>query len=227
MAKVKIQNIEPKPLIINEIDITICGTSPLIVHAWAEKSKREMFEKQTQTKTTPKHSIKIPYNDFMDSLYWLTERPAHGINSEEAELIWENTLKNGARFGFPVAGIKQSIIKGAYRAGLAVVQTELRGTFFLAGATKHSTSDYAEIISPEPPEIREDMVRVGGQSKGPDIRYRAEFKEWEIPFKLRYLANGKYSIEQIVSFINYGGFVIGIGEWRPEKDGQYGMYKLK
>ena len=26
---------------------------------------------------------------------------------------------------------------------------------------------------------------------------------------------------------NAGGFATGIGEWRPKKDGQYGMYKLK
>jgi hypothetical protein len=27
--------------------------------------------------------------------------------------------------------------------------------------------------------------------------------------------------------VNYGGFCVGIGEWRPEKKGQFGMYELK
>jgi hypothetical protein len=64
-------------------------------------------------------------------------------------------------------------------------------------------------------------------SKSADIRYRAEFKEWRIPLKLKYMRDGKYSLQQILNMINYGGFCTGIGEWRPEKDGQFGMYHLE
>lgn len=225
MAK-KDTNIVIRPLELEEVEIAITGTTPLIVHAWDEKAKREMLEKQQGKKTSAKYSIKIPMNDFMASMYWLTDMPEPGENDEDAEQIWENAVANDARFGFPVTGIKQSIISGAYRAGLDVKQTELRGTFFLKGLTEHSTNDIAEIIG-DTPEIREDMVRVGGMSKSADIRYRAEFNNWEIPLKLQYFKNGKYTLEQILNFINYGGFMVGIGEWRPEKDGQFGMYQLK
>jgi hypothetical protein len=34
-------------------------------------------------------------------------------------------------------------------------------------------------------------------------------------------------LEQLLNIVNAGGFAVGIGEWRPEKDGQYGMYYLK
>lgn len=224
MAK-KDVNIIIKPLELEEIEVRIKGTTPLIVHAWDEKAKREMLEKQQGKKTSAKHSIKIPMNDFMASMYWLTDMPEPGENDEDAEQIWENAVANDARFGFRVTGIKQSIISGAYRAGLDVKMTELRGTFYLKGATEHSTNDIAEIIG-DTPEIREDMVRVGGMSKSADIRYRAEFNNWEIPLKLQYFKNGKYTLEQILNFINYGGFMVGIGEWRPEKDGQFGMYRL-
>ena len=44
---------------------------------------------------------------------------------------------------------------------------------------------------------------------------------------MEYPKNGKYNLEQLLNLINYGGFVTGIGEWRPEKDGQHGMYRLK
>lgn len=104
--------------------------------------------------------------------------------------------------------------------------TELRGTFFLSGATDASTIDYAEIVGSKP-AMREDTVKVGGMSKSADIRYRAEFSEWEIPLKLKYMKNGKYSLEQLLNMVNYGGFCCGIGEWRPERDGQLGMYELK
>lgn len=225
MAKKATATIEVKPMELETVDISIVGTSPLIVHAWSVKAKRQILDTQTGKKMK-KHDIKIPFNDFMSSMYWLTEMPEEGVDDEDAERIWTEAVEGGAKFGFPVTGIKQSIITGAYRAGLDVKQTELRGTFFLSGATEASTSDIAEIIG-STPEPREDMVRVGGISKSADIRYRAEFTDWEIPLKLTYHKNGKYTLEQILNFVNYGGFVVGIGEWRPEKDGQFGMYRIK
>ena len=34
------------------------------------------------------------------------------------------------------------------------------------------------------------------------------------------------SLEQIINIINAGGYVCGVGEWRPERDGQYGMFHV-
>lgn len=226
MATAKKSNvIDIRPISIETVDITIKGTTPLIVHAWSHKAKQEILDKQRGKKVGAKHSIKVPMNDLIESLYWLTEQPELGDNDEDAEQNYLNALDNGAKFGFPVTGIKQSIITGAYRAGLDVKQTELRGTFFLEGATEASTIDIAEIVGPDP-VIREDMVKVGGMSKSADIRYRGEFQQWEIPLRLKYNSEGKYSLEQILNFVNFGGFVTGIGEWRPERDGQFGMYTL-
>lgn len=218
--------IDIKPINIDTVELTISGVTPLIVHAWSHKAKQEMLDKQRGKKVSAKHCIKIPFNDLIGSLYWLTEQPELGENDDEAEQNFYGAIENGAKFGFPVTGIKQSIITGAYRAGLDVKQTELRGTFFLEGATEASTVDVAEIVGPEP-TIREDMVKVGGMSKSADIRYRGEFNNWEIPLRLKYNRDGKYSLEQILNMVNFGGFVVGIGEWRPERDGQFGMYQLK
>lgn len=41
------QIIEVKPLEIEEVEIRITGNTPLIVHAWSEKAKKEMLDKQT------------------------------------------------------------------------------------------------------------------------------------------------------------------------------------
>lgn len=226
MATKKATAIEIKPINIETVNITIKGTTPLIIHAWSHKAKQEMLDKQRGKKVGAKHDIKIPINDFMASLYWLTEQPAPGANDDEAESNWLDAIEKGAKFGFPVTGIKQSIITGAYRAGLDVKQTELRGTFFLDGLTESSTADIAEIVGPLP-EMREDMVKLAGRNSVADIRYRGEFKTWEIPLRLKYICDGKYSLEQILNMVNFGGFMVGIGEWRPEKDGQFGMYELK
>lgn len=226
MATKSASTIEIKPINIETVNITIVGTTPLVIHAWSHKAKQEMLDKQRGKKVGAKHEIKIPINDFMASLYWITEQPELGKTDEEADANWQAAIDAGAKFGFPVTGIKQSIIKGAYRAGLDVTQTELRGTLFFEGATEASTIDVAEIVGPTP-VIREDTVRVGGMSKTADIRYRGEFKQWEIPLRLKYNRDGKYSLEQILNMVNFGGFGVGIGEWRPERNGQFGMYQLK
>ncbi|MBQ2680611.1 MAG: hypothetical protein IJF97_01595 [Eggerthellaceae bacterium] len=223
--KKTVDSIGIRPINIHTVEFTIRGTSPLIVHAWSHKAKQEMLDKQRGKKVTSKHAIKIPVNDFIESMYWLTEQPELGETDEEAEANYVNAIERGARFGFPCNAIKASIISGAYRAGLDVKQTELRGTFFIEGATDASTIDLAEITGPAP-EMREDMVKVGGMSKVADIRYRGEFREWEIPLRMRYNADGKYSLEQILNMVNFGGFVCGVGEWRPEREGQFGMYEL-
>ena len=72
--------------------------------------------------------------------------------------------------------------------------------------------------------MREDMVRVGMGTA--DIRYRGEFRNWSTDLTITYNANGKYSIEQIINIINAGGYSCGIGEWRPERDGQNGMFHV-
>lgn len=236
MATKKTETLEIRPLKIQKAQFIIRGVSPLIVHAWSHKAKQEILDKETKnTGGKVKHVKKSPCADFMDCLYWLTEAPSvvtdHALDrddlNEEAVIEeWKNAIESGARFGFPVNGIKQSIIMGAKRAGLDVVGTELKGSFFLSGATENSTTDIAEIITPEPPIMREDMVVVGGMSKAPDIRYRPEFKTWEIPLNIRYNATGKYTLEQILNCVNAGGFACGIGEWRPERDGQHGMYEI-
>lgn len=208
------------------VEFKIVGDTPLIVHAWDEKAKRMMLEKQIGKAAKTKHEIKVPTNDFINSLYWLTEKPQNGIDDADAQANFDAAIAAGAKFGFSIGGIKQSFITGAARGGLDVRMTELRGAFFFEGNTEASNFDFAEIVGPAP-VMREDMVKVGGMSKTADIRYRGEFKQWEIPLKMRINKNGKYSIEQILNCVTMGGFVTGIGEWRPERDGQFGMYSLQ
>lgn len=226
MASKKNVTVDIKPMELELAEMTIEGTTPLIVHAWDEKAKQMILDKQRGKATKTKHEIKIPVNDFINSLYWLTEKPENGSTDEEAEANFQEAIDGGAKFGFSLGGIKQSIIMGAKRGGLDVVGTELKASFFLRGATEASTFDLAEIVG-DIPEMREDMVRVGGMSKSADVRYRGMFTHWEIPMLIEYNRNGKYSLEQLMNCVNVGGFACGIGEWRPEKDGQFGMYRLK
>ena len=147
-------------------------------------------------------------------MYWLTKKP------EPTPESFEEAVKDGAKWGFPVCAVKQSANSSAYRLGWVKNQMELRGAYFLE-------TEFGNMFEIQGciPEIREDMVRISGGTA--DIRYRAEFKNWYAEMTLNYNASGNLTLEQILNCINAGGYCCGLGEWRPEKDGDYGRYHIE
>ena len=206
--------IEIRPIEIKKVTIRIVGDTPLIMHAWSEKAKRMMLEAQMGVAKGKKKDAKNPVDDFIRSMYWLTPMPEDGTMES-----FEEAIANGARFGFPVTAFKQAAISAAYRMGWAKDKMSMRGAFFIDS----DENGMIEIHS-DTPEMREDMVKVGMGTA--DIRYRGEFKNWYADLTISYNANGQYSLENIVNIINAGGYVCGVGEWRPERDGQYGMFHV-
>ena len=206
--------IDVKPIEIKRIKIRIAGDSPLIVHAWSTKAKQMMLDAQMGKTKTKAREKKNPVEDFIESLYWLEGKP-----EEPTEEAFVQAVQNGARWGFPVTAIKQAANSAAYRMGWVKNQMGLRGAYFIKG----TDGDFAEIKGAIP-EMREDMVRVGMGTA--DIRYRGEFSNWYMDLEIEYNANGDVSLETIINCINAGGFACGIGEWRPEKDGSFGMFHV-
>lgn len=212
--KANTEVIEIRPIEIKKVTIRIVGDTPLIMHAWSEKAKRMMLEAQMGVAKGKKKEVKNPVDDFIRSMYWLTTMPEDGTMES-----FEEAIENGARFGFPVTAFKQAAISAAYRMGWAKDKMSMRGAFFIDS----DENGMIEIHS-DTPEMREDMVKVGMGTA--DIRYRGEFKNWYADLTISYNANGQYSLENIVNIINAGGYVCGVGEWRPERDGQNGMFHV-
>lgn len=210
MTKKEEKLIEIKPIKINEIEITIKGVSPLILHNFDEKSRRQIIESQMK-KSKKEKEPRNPIEDFMRANYWLTPMP-----KEFTEEAFDKALKEGARFGFPAKGIKESIVAGAYRNGMTKDKVSLYGAFLIPEELVEIK--YEEII------MREDYVRIA--HGGTDVRYRPEFKNWSMTFKIQYNENS-YSLEQIINFINLGGFSCGLGEMRVEKGGNFGSYTVE
>lgn len=191
------------------VTVRLVGDSGLIVHAWSEKAKRLMLEKQMRSAKKGAHDAKNPVQDFIDSAYWLTEKP-NGGTPEESEQAFNDAIKAGARFGFPITAVKQAAISAAYRSGMSKDKASLRSAFFLDGVGT-GNPQMMEIVVPGVPEMREDCVRIGMGTA--DLRYRMQFNQWSAMVQIRYNKNGQYSLEQIVNMLNLGGFAVGIGEW--------------
>lgn len=180
----------PRPN-IQIVDVTLIGDTPLIVHRWSEKAKKQMRDKQTGKATAGKEK-KDPEQDFQDSLHMTPD----------------------GKHGFPVIGIKAAAVTACTSIG-AITKVAARQAFHIDG-------EYALIEGPEP-TMREDMVRVGMGTA--DIRYRGQYWPWQTTVRIRFNAN-VLSAEQILNLLNTAGFAVGIGEWRPERDGQYGLFHV-
>lgn len=213
--------LEIRPIQIQKVTLRLVGDTPLIMHAWSEKAKRMMLEAQMGKSKGKKKEAKSPADDFIRSMYWLDGMPEYADSASEEEKMqaFMSSIESGARFGFPVTAFKQAAISAAYRMGWAKDKVSLRGAFFIDG----DENGMIEIRS-DAPKMREDMVKVGMGTA--DIRYRGEFDNWSADLTVSFNVNGNYSLENIVNIINAGGYICGVGEWRPEKDGQYGMFHI-
>lgn len=218
--------IKIKPIRISKANITIVGDTPLIVHAWSEKAKKEMLEaQQKEAKAKKAKEKRDPFAEFMDGAYWIDGEP-----EEKTPAAFEKAIAEGARFGFPITAIKQAALAACYRAGIIPNQMGMKCVFYLnavEGINPGSGSELAVIESSEPPELREDMVKIGTMTKTSDLRYRPMFKDWKIRLTISLIEVGTFDMESIVNAINMGGFMNGIGEWRMERDGEFGRFHVE
>lgn len=191
------------PLALEVVEIPLIGTAPLIVHAWSEKALRQMADKQ-QRKATKGREAKDPRADFIGSLYPLDELPDAPTDDDLA----------AARFGFPAVAFKSAAVTACTSTG-SITKVAARQAFHVIG-------EMVEIIGP-PPAMREDVTRVGMGVA--DLRYRGQFDPWGARVRVE-INTAVISAEQIVNLFNLAGFAVGVGEWRPERDGGYGRFRV-
>lgn len=68
MKKNEEVTVEIPAIEIKTFQLKLVGDTPFISHAWSEKAKREMLEKQMKKATKGKEA-KDPFMDFCNSLY--------------------------------------------------------------------------------------------------------------------------------------------------------------
>lgn len=221
MANSKTEVVEIRPIEIKRVPVHIVGDTPMIMHAWSVKAKQMMLDAQMGRAKGKQKPKKSPAEDFIESMYWLEGKPTitDAMSEDEKMAAFYTAIENGACFGFPVTAFKQAAISAAYRMGWSKDKVSLRGAFFI----ESNENGMIEIKS-DVPVMREDMVRIGMGTA--DIRYRGQFDNWSADLIISYNANGPYDLDSIINIINAGGYVCGVGEWRPEKDGQYGQFHV-
>jgi hypothetical protein len=142
------------------------------------------------------------------------KKAAQPKEAKDPESDYKNsiyTFEDG-RYAFPSIAFKAAAVRAAKTDGIAM--TDARAWF-------HIDDELVEIKGE--PRMREDTVRLQG---GPaDIRFRAGFPKWQATLIVRYNSRA-ISAEQIVNLFNTAGFGTGVGEWRPEKNGNFGRFHV-
>lgn len=180
------------------IRVPIVGLAPLIVHRFSEKAKRQMLDAM-QGRKAPKEA-KDPEGEYEAAFYRMDDGSA----------------------GFPVIAFKSATVGAARFYGKSISMTALRQFVFMDGEFSKVTGQKLARIDGSP-RMREDVVRVG--QGGSDLRYRPEFVEWSTSLDVTYVQS-MLTRDSVLSLIEAGGLGVGVGEWRPEKKGDFGTYAI-
>jgi hypothetical protein len=185
------------------------GTTPLICHAWSQKAREDMLD--SQQKTVKEKAPRDPQADYEASLY---------------------EIKPGV-YGFPLGGLKDSIVSMAHKdKGLA--QTVARQNIQMQAAIVQVRTALRAAkcwmplvrIYGAPPEMREDMVRVGsGMRRTATLAYRGQIWPWAIRI-IAEVNTKSVPIEAFSVLARDAGKMVGIGDWRPQKKGMFGKFRL-
>jgi hypothetical protein len=190
--------------------VWICGDTPLITHAWSEKAKREMLEKQVKATRGGKEK-RDPEADFVSSLYEIGD----GI------------------YGFPATGIKNAILSSAHK-DKGIARSAVMSALWIDADMIRVRPALAGAICDMPliriyggkPEMREDMVKIGaGLNKTANLAYRGQFTYWGMRITGRYNA-AVLTSEALAFLVEESGLASGLGEWRNERKGMFGAFHM-
>ena len=132
-------------------------------------------------------------------------------------MLESSYLQDDGSFGFPASAFKQCAVRAG--KGLGIAMTDTRTLFFVIPTAPDGE---CVTIKSKKPILRKDPVNV---KTGKDLRFRPEFRNWKAKLLVRYDAD-RVTVEQVANLLNYGGQTVGVGEWRPEKNGTFGMFQV-
>lgn len=200
MASKKTQEVfQIEPIKTRNIILHVVGTSPFIMHRFAKKAWQEMLYPAAKKNRNEKESTlkHDPLLEFRESCYICRDPKAPALFH-----IPNNMLRDS----MATAAVD---IPGAAKAELKRLVACVNETVYFYGI----------------PSLGMNMVKEGGMTKTPNVRTRAFFQRWACSVEFRYKVN-PLTDSQIINLFGAAGQIIGIGDWRPQKGGQYGTYRV-
>lgn len=190
---------------IQSIDIILRGKpgSPLVVHQFDEKAKREIRKKQAKNAKQAKEA-RDPQAEFLAARY---------VDAEGRECA-------------PITALKKAIVSAA-TAFEDLTKVALRQALFVS-PTVAPTSQLVPIEmfdgTPAVGVFAEHAVTIGINTRG--LAYRPVYNEWQLRVTVEYNPR-LVSEEQLLALIKQAGWGVGICEGRPEKSSALGWGRFE
>ena len=190
---------------IKSVELTLRGRkgSPLVIHAFAEKAKQEIRDKQQKKAKKAKEERK-PQEEFKSARY---------VDPEGRECA-------------PITALKKAIISAA-TAFDDITKVGLRQAIFVdsvvvPGSPLVPIEQYDG--TPAIGTMREDAVTIGINTRG--LAYRPEYPEWQLRVRIEYNPR-LVSLEQLLALVDQAGWGVGICEGRPERSSALGWGRFE
>ena len=210
--------IDVEPLKLLSVKVTLVGETPLLMNNFNQRGvgltemRNRMLGIPAPKKTN--RAPKDPVRSFRDALYALSAIPK--TKGTMKDWLAGKKVTAYGKFFIPFSMLKGCIetaatdVDGASKAGVKravrIVET------------------WAELKHKAPPYMVEHVVRL--PNGAPDLRYRAQFDDWEVTFTTQ-MNSAVLSVPKLVNLFNVAGFAAGLGDWRPEKGGEFGRFHVK
>jgi hypothetical protein len=180
------------------IDLSILGTSPLVLNRMSEKAKHELLmpkgrKNAAERATSLKH---IPIDEYRASAYTLKDGPTLLALMATA---FKGALRSAA---LDMPGAKKAQI-----GRLTYIEGDLVGIYGV-------------------PKLFMAIVRSADMNKTPDVRTRAIVPEWACQLRVTYV-EPLIRANAVINLMAAAGITIGVGDGRPEKGAMsYGQFKI-
>jgi len=193
------ETIEVNEINMEEMRFNVLGTSPIIMNRFNQKAWQELLlPSARQSRATLESKLKHdPVAEFRGALY----------RNRDVKCPALIHVPNGAFHGaIAQAGVD---MPGAAKAKLERLTSVTDINIDLFGV----------------PHLFMAMVRNSDMNKTPDVRTRPIFPEWACTVTVRYV---KQLIPQaaIANLFGAAGVIVGVGDWRPQKGGSFGTWRL-
>ena len=190
---------------IKSVEVTLRGRpgSPLVIHAFAEKAKQEIRDKQ-QKKAKKAKEQRDPEAEFLAARY---------LDEEGRECAPITALKKAI---ITAASAFDDLTKVGLRQAVFVDSVAVPGAALIP-IEKHDGSPAVGVM-------REDAVTIGINTRG--LTYRPEYKERQLRIRIEFNPR-LVSEEQLLALVDQAGWGVGICEGRPEKSSALGWGRFQ
>lgn len=190
---------------IQSIALTLRGRkgSPLVIHAFAEKAKQEIRDKQ-QKKAKKAKAERDPTAEFLAARY---------VDTDGRECAPITALKKSL---ISAATAFDDLTKVALRQAIFVDSVAVPGAAFVP-IERHDGTAAVGVM-------REDAVTIGINTRG--LAYRPAYEEWQLRVRIEFNPR-LVSEDQLLALVDQAGWGVGICEGRPERSSALGWGRFE